>query len=89
MDNKRALKKAKLRTGAKLGFYLHGAVFVTVIVMLAIINFATSSQYLWFLWVLMAWGVGIIFHGLAVFLFASGSTDKMIADELSKIQEQK
>jgi hypothetical protein len=45
----------------KLGFKIHAAVFVPAMVVLAIVNLATGAPY-WVLWVLLAWGIGLLMH---------------------------
>ena len=48
MENQEAYQKAKKRVEAKIGFYIHLAVYVGVNILIIIINLITSSQYLWF-----------------------------------------
>lgn len=48
-------------------FYIHLAQFAIIITGLAIINLATSSHYLWFLWPAAGWGIGLAFHGMMIF----------------------
>ena len=88
MENSEAYKRAKRRVEAKIGFYIHLAVYVGVNALLIIINLASSPQYLWFEWPLLGWGIGVLFHGLSVFVF-SGSQfkavkEKMIEGEMKK-----
>jgi hypothetical protein len=45
----------------KLGFRIHAITFVPTIVLLLIINLWTGSPY-WVLWVLLAWGIGLLSH---------------------------
>jgi len=86
VENQEAYQKAKKRVEAKIGFYIHLAVYVGVNILLIIINLITSSQYLWFKWPLIAWGIGVFFHALGVFVFSRGSaiTEKMIEKEMKK-----
>jgi transcriptional regulator with XRE-family HTH domain len=53
------------------GFYIHLAQYCIVVAFLAIVNLLTARQYhyqyFWVIWVALAWGVGILFHGLRVF----------------------
>ena len=88
MGNSEAYERAKKRVEAKIGFYIHLAVYVGVNALLIIINLASSPQYLWFKWPLLGWGIGVFFHGLSVFVF-SGSQfkavkEKMIEGEMKK-----
>ena len=70
----------------KLGFLIHLAVYVIVNILLVAINLMTVSKYLWFIWVLLGWGVGLSCHGLAVFFLGEGSPVKrrLIEKEIRK-----
>lgn len=86
MDSQKNYRKAKQRAGAKMGFYIHAVVFGVVILFLAVLNMVMSPTYMWFLWVFGGWGLGLVFHGMGVFLFTSGSTDKLVAQEMEKLE---
>jgi hypothetical protein len=45
----------------KLGFRIHAITFVPTIALLLVINLWTGSPY-WVLWVLLAWGIGLLSH---------------------------
>jgi len=86
MENRKAYRRAKKRVENKLGFYIHLAVYIAVNIFLIVINYSTSRGYLWFVWPLSGWGIGVIFHALAVFIFCGGSAikEKMIEKEMKK-----
>ena len=86
MENQEGYKKAKKRVEAKIGFYIHFVVYVGVNILLVLINLLTSPQYLWFKWPLMGWGIGLLFHGLGVFVFSKGESikERMIEKEMKK-----
>jgi hypothetical protein len=63
-----AHRRAYRRAGAQLGFYIHLVTYVAVNLLLVFINYSTSPQYLWFKWPLFGWGIGLLFHSLAVFV---------------------
>ncbi|MEL1254341.1 2TM domain-containing protein [Flavobacterium sp. DGU38] len=48
-------------------FYEHLTVFVLVNPIVIVVNLMTSPGYLWFVWCLMGWGVGVVLHGLKAF----------------------
>ena len=48
-------------------FYLRSMQYGVAVAILAAINLATSTRYLWFLWVALFWGLLLIFRGLRVF----------------------
>lgn len=49
------------------GFYIHLTQYLIVIPGLAAINWATSTDYWWFVWPALGWGVGVLAHAAAVF----------------------
>jgi hypothetical protein len=62
-------QKAKKRVKELRGFYGHLSVYVVVNLGLFLINITTSPERLWFIWPLMGWGIGFVFHALSVFGF--------------------
>jgi hypothetical protein len=88
MENQEAYQEAKKRVEAKIGFFVHLAVYVGVNILLIIINLITSPQYLWFKWPLIGWSIGVFFHGLSVFVFSSRGLsavkERMIEEEMKK-----
>ena len=86
MENHEAYKRAKKRVEAKLGFYIHLAVYIVVNILLIIINLSTSTEYLWFKWPLIGWGIGVFFHGIGTFFFSGRSVikERMIEKEMKK-----
>ncbi len=86
MENQEAYEKAKKRVEAKIGFYIHLAVYVGVSILLIIINLLTSTRELWFRWPLIGWGIGVLFHALGVFAFTEPSSikERMIEKEMKK-----
>jgi hypothetical protein len=93
MENQEAYQRAKRRVEVKLGFYWHLGVYLAVNALLVIINLSTSTEYLWFKWPLLGWGIGLCFHGLAVFRFSSGRfaamKERMIEEEMKKESPRK
>jgi len=90
MEREETYKRAKRRVEAKIGFYIHLAVYIGVNILLLIINLTASPQYLWFTWPLLGWGIGLFFHGLSVFVFLNrrfqGMKERMIEEEMKKEQ---
>jgi hypothetical protein len=88
VGNSEAYERAKKKVEAKIGFYVHLAVYVGVNALLIIINLTSSPQYLWFKWPLFGWGIGVLFHGLSVFIFSGSQIkavkEKMIEEEMKK-----
>ena len=88
MENQEVYQRAKHKVEAKIGFYIHLAVYVLVNSLLIIINLGTSPQYIWFKWPLLGWGIGLFFHGMSIFVFSGkklkGIKEKMIEKEIKR-----
>ena len=82
---------ARKRAGAKLGFYIHAAVFTVVNLALFAINRQFNPQYAWHFWPLGGWAIGLAFHGLAVFFLGSGSglRERMIERERRRLETER
>ncbi|MFC3194733.1 2TM domain-containing protein [Marinicella sediminis] len=48
-------------------FYLHAMTFVVINIFIMLVNLITSPGYLWFLWALLGWGLGLALHALSTF----------------------
>ena len=86
MNKLDAYEKAKRRVKAKVGFYRHLTIYIAVCALLIAINFSTSTEYLWFIWPLMGWGLAVLLHALRVFGFVGESsiTEQMIEKEMAE-----
>lgn len=60
-------RRAAEAMAARMGFYIHSAVFATVVTGLGLLNVLTSPGELWVQWVALGWGLGIVLHALLVF----------------------
>jgi hypothetical protein len=70
MNERDTRDAARHRAAARMGFFIHLAVYVLVNGFLAALNLLRPHDSLWFLWPLGGWGIGIFFHALAVFVLA-------------------
>ena len=86
MESQDQFAEASKAANAKIGFFIHLLVYLLVNAGLVAINLFASSERIWFVWPLAGWGIGVLFHALAVFVFRKGSRVKqwMIASELQK-----
>ena len=60
------------RDHATRGFLIHLGAYVLVVGLLAALNLYRNPGNLWFIWVLLGWGIGVAAHGLAVLFQRSG-----------------
>ena len=67
MDEQTRYQEAKKRVEEIKGFYFHLVTYFLVNAFLTVINLLTSPEYLWFIWPLMGWSIGLIIHGFSVF----------------------
>jgi hypothetical protein len=76
------------RANAKLGFRQHAFIFALVNAGLAGINLISSPGYLWFVWPLGGWGIGLLSHGLSVYGVMTGDREAMIEREMARLRSQ-
>ena len=67
MDEQARYQEAKKRVEDIKGFYYHLVTFFLVNAVLVVINLLTSPEYLWFIWPIIGWGVGLVCHAISVF----------------------
>ncbi len=60
-------EEAKKRVEELKDFYKDFYSYIVVNVILIIINLVTSPRDLWFYWVTVFWGIGLILHAFRVF----------------------
>ncbi len=61
-----AMRRARKRANAEVGFYTHLMSYLGVIAFLALLNLLTT-RYPWFIWPALGWGIGLFSHYMAVF----------------------
>ncbi|WP_374665184.1 2TM domain-containing protein [Ramlibacter sp.] len=64
---------ARKRTNAKLGWYMHLAIYVVVNLFIFAMSQHAFGQRPWSVYPLLGWGLGVVLHGLSVFVLGSGS----------------
>ena len=90
MTEEQIYEEAKKRVEAKKGFYSHLIVYICVNILLIIIwAFASGGGFPWFIFPLCGWGIGLLFHGLGVFVFDRKSDKAAIEKEAEKIRRER
>ena len=67
MDEQAKYQEAKKRVEEIKGFYFHLISYIVVNAVLVVINLLTSPEYLWFIWPIIGWGIGLLIHAFTVF----------------------
>jgi hypothetical protein len=80
---------ARRRAGAKLGWFIHAAVFVSVNALLMTISLANGKP--WAIFPLMGWGLGLAIHGAVVWLGSPGSAlhERLLQAERANLQARR
>ena len=87
--NDEKYEKAKERVKELKGFYSNLVTYIVINVMLIIINLITSPGSIWFYWVTIFWGIGVLLHATKIFILKG----KFLGDEweekkIKKIMEK-
>jgi len=79
---------ATKRVRARKGFYSHLTAYIIVNLMLVVIWYFTGAGYFWPMWVILFWGIGLIFNAVATFSRHDISWEtKAIDKEVEKIKK--
>ena len=62
---------ARKRAGAKLGWYTHAFVYLLVNLLLATLSLSSGRH--WAIYPALGWGLGLLVHGIVVFLLTNGA----------------
>jgi len=76
---------ARRRAKAKLGWWGHATVYVAVNAVL--IGISLSAGRNWAVFPLLGWGLGLLLHGVSVWLFAPGNLvlERMVERERARL----
>ncbi|MGQ7868752.1 2TM domain-containing protein [Sunxiuqinia sp. sy24] len=85
MKNHKTERTARQKAKQKVEFKIHMIAYIVVNSLLAIINLTFTPGYLWFIWPLLGWGVGIVLHRREFKLPPKQSwMDRLIEKEMEK-----
>ena len=81
---------ARRRAGAKMGWYIHATVYVVVNLFIYAISEYGFGQRRWSVFPLLGWGLGLMLHGISVFLIGKGGglRERMIQKERERLQQR-
>ncbi len=80
---------ARRRAGAKLGWFIHAAVFLCVNALLMTISLANGKP--WAFFPMMGWGLGLAIHGAVVWLGSPSSAlhERLLQSERQALAKQR
>ena len=67
MDEQSKYQDAKKRVENIKVFYIHLVTYFVINAILLVINLLFTPEYLWFIWPVIGWGAGLIFHAFSAF----------------------
>ena len=83
-------EQAKKRVEEKRGFYSHLIAYVIVNILLILIwAFTSDNEFPWFIFPLVGWGIGLLFHFLGVFVFGGKAKISAIEKEAERIRKER
>ncbi|HYW56524.1 MAG TPA: 2TM domain-containing protein [Polaromonas sp.] len=80
---------ARKRAGAKMSWYIHASVYILVNLLLALLS--AMSERNWAVFPAFGWGIGLLAHGAAVFLFTGGGGlhERLVQQERNRLALQR
>lgn len=85
MNNQKLQQTAHQKAKLIVEFRIHLITYIVVNSLLVIINLIFTPEYLWFIWPLLGWGLGIVLHRREVKLPPKQSLmDRLIEKEMEK-----
>lgn len=88
-SEKDAYYKAKKRVEEMKGFYGNLLSYCLVIPFLIFINYRTSWGFQWFWFPMLGWGMGLVFHGFAVFGYGKSWEERKIQEIIDREKASK
>ena len=82
---------ATRRAKAKLGWYMHAAVYLVVNTALFLLSTYGLRERHWAIYPALGWGVGLALHWVSVFVLGTGSDlrERMIQKERERLQRHR
>lgn len=85
-------RQAKRRVTALRGFYAHLFMYIIVNIVLLVINLIFTPRFLWFLFPLLGWGIGLLAHavfGFGLFGFFTKEWEERKIEEIIEQEKNK
>lgn len=80
---------ARRRAGARMGWYVHALAFLAVNVVLATLSFSSGRH--WAIYPALGWGLGLLIHGLVVWVVLGGGglQQRLVAQERERLMQDR
>lgn len=80
---------ARRRAGARMGWYVHALVFLAVNAVLATLSLSSGRH--WAIYPALGWGLGLLIHGLVVWLVLGGGglQQRLVAQERDRLRRER
>jgi len=80
---------ARRRAGARMGWYVHAFVYLVVNTVLAALSLSTGRH--WAIFPALGWGLGLLLHGLGVWLALGGGgiQQRLLEQERARLASQR
>ena len=88
MSEEEIYEEARKRVKAKREFFSHLTAYIAVNILLIIIWAVTGAGFLWFLFPLCGWGIGLFFHFMNTFVFTAKLDKAAVEREAEKIRRE-
>ncbi|MDO5693544.1 MAG: 2TM domain-containing protein [Pseudomonadota bacterium] len=84
--HERRERLARRRAGAKMGWFIHALAYLCVNAGLAVLSWSAGRA--WHVYPLLGWGLGLVIHGLAVWLCTGGGGlyERLLNHERQRLQ---
>ena len=79
---------AERRVRARHGLMVHAVVYLAVNLGLVALNLATSPHYLWFIWSVFGWGIGLAAHAWAVLGSMTDAHERAVQAEMARLRDR-
>jgi len=81
---------AHKRARAKLGWYIHAMVYIVVNLFIFAISRNGFGSRPWSVFPLLGWGLGLVLHGISVFVLGAGGglRDRLVERERERLRRR-
>lgn len=82
---------ARRRAGAKLGWYIHAAVYLAVNLFLFALSEHGWGARRWTWFPALGWGLGLVLHGISVFVLGAGTSlrERLVERERDRLLRER